>query len=710
MAGEKATGHRLDLPRSQETLRELDRNGVHLALLGRDCRVRWASPALVASRGSGLIGSHCHEALWRREMDCRACGIERVFETGEPHRFWVPSTRPGTVGPRHLVIQVKVSDDEMLEAIVDTGTPDQTFPDIMFRERVLLQGLRHVPVGVLLLDAAMRVVAANPAVLEMLQLGEDAIKGRQLEELLPPDSLPAQGAELGELLAAQSALEEREILLGQGRRRRVVLCSLAAVLGRNRAFAAAVAILTDISRERALNDALKRKVGELTLVQEISQVLARTARLEQVLRVVLAAVVHPGGLSLGTAALFLVEEREGVVRGRLARLRNADVRATGREALGLELESMALGPSSAADRVLETLVKRVEVRLDRSDHPLVAALQRNVPVLVEAGGDADAAEPRLTSIAGPGPVFLAPLLNQGRRLGVLLGAAGPGDPPLDEDRLSLAGLVAATGAGAIERSRLHDELAVRLEDLREAHARLRHLQGQLLREERLGALGDLAAEIVHQIRNPLSVVGGFARRLDRSLPDEDARKGDVAIVLEETQRMEAILERIRHDVRLARIPAKDAVDPEDLVRAAVARYQSLALDEQVLLRAAIEDELPAVQGSRDILLEVLDNLVRNALDAADQGGCVTVRALRLKDAVHLVVEDDGVGLSPEQLERVFEPFFTTKVGGTGLGLPLSRRLVAQCGGTLTADSRVGEGSRFRIVLPLYTGAGRDEEE
>jgi hypothetical protein len=688
----------------------LDGHGVHLAILDRHCVVRWASPALRASRGADLIGGHCHEGLWRRRLDCKACDVARVIETGEPHRFWVPATRPGALGPRHLVVQVPLANEEVLEAIIDTGAPDETFPDFVFRERVLLHGLRYVPVGVLLLDDTMRVVAANPAVLEMLGLGEETIKGRTIDELLPAGSFPARGKRLAELLTRKSVFGDREIRIGHGANRRVVLASLAAVMGRNHTFSAAVAILTDITRERALNEALARKVGELTLLQEIGQVLARTVRLEQVLRVILAAIVHPAGLGMGTAALFLVDEAEGRLKGRLARLRPNDPRRASVDVLGLELETLAFSETSAADRVLATLVGRVNVDLGRREHPLVMALHRDKPVLIRAGGEEDVADPRLTSIVGAGPLFLAALQSQGKRLGVLLGAAGPGAPPLDEDRLALAGTVANAAAGAIARSRLHDELENRLSDLREAHGRLRHLQGELLKEERLSTLGELAAEIVHQIRNPLAVVGGFSKRLLDSIDGDDPRQADVRILVEESQRMQGILERIRQDVRLSRVPSKGHVDPHELVGAALSRYHELALEHSVQLTADVDSELPTVQGNREILLEVLDNLLRNAFDAVESGGRVRLSARQFREAVHIVVEDDGIGLTNEQLERVFEPSYTTKVGGTGLGLPLSRRLVAQCGGTLTADGRPGEGARFRIVLKVLQADIADDPE
>ncbi|MCU0253777.1 MAG: ATP-binding protein, partial [Acidobacteria bacterium] len=353
--------------------------------------------------------------------------------------------------------------------------------------------------------------------------------------------------------------------------------------------------------------------------------------------------------------------------------------------------------------------RRLAVPLGQTAHPLVLALAGGAPVQIYPAGALEAAEPALGPLLERCPVVLAPLIDQGKHLGVLLGAVVPEAGIPDEDELALAAMIASTAAGAVERARLHDELSDRLEELREASARVRNLQVQVLKAERLSAIGELAAEIVHQIRNPLSVVGGFARRLARHFPADDPRSEDVQIVLDETRRMEAILERIRQDVRLARAPAGRSLDPGDLVRAVVARYRDLALERRVRLSARVEPDLPAVVGDRDTMLEVLDNLLSNAFDAVGEGGKVTVRAQRLKEAVHLVVEDNGQGIAPDRLEKIFEPFFTTKVGGTGLGLPLSKRLVAQCGGTLSADSRPGEGARFRIVLRPHDHPGAAPE-
>ncbi|MDQ7088838.1 MAG: PAS domain-containing sensor histidine kinase [Acidobacteriota bacterium] len=682
---------------------------MHFALLDPEGRIRWLSPGLERSRGSGLIGQDCHESLFRRESDCFDCRRQEVLATGKAHQCWIPERRPGRFGRRQMLVQMRTPSGQLLEVVIDAGPAESLFSDEIFRERVLAEGLRHVSAGVLLLDAAMRVVNANPAAVRLLGEGLERLRGRALGELLPEGCLPAGGERLAAILVSRGGLEVDEVRLDSGSGQALVRLSLAVVPAPGGVAEAAVAILTDITRERRVSLALQRKLGEISILREIDHVLSRTARLDQVLRVILAAVVHPRGLALARGALFLCEgDEKEVLRGRLVRSSPASGGGVGEGHLAQQLEDLAFAEPSGEDRRMELEIRDLAVPLGETADVLSSALESPASILVHGRGEGGAE--MLCRLLGSDQVVLAPLVTQGRRLGVLAGAVAPGGPAPEDDLLTFAGVIAAAAAGAIERARLHDELARRLSDLHEAHTRLRHLQGQLLQAEHMSALGELAAEIVHQIRNPLAVVGGFARRLERNVGEDDPRREDVRILVEETARMEAILERVRQEVRVARGDPRETVLPEELLAAAMKRYEGLARAQGIDLEVSVENGLPRIRGGRDVLLEVLDNLLRNAFDAVSGGGTVRVEALRLRGAVHLVVEDDGPGLSAEQAEKIFEPFYTTKEQGTGLGLALSRRLVRQCGGSLSVDGRPGRGARFRIVLPLARAPVPAEEE
>jgi len=244
----------------------------------------------------------------------------------------------------------------------------------------------------------------------------------------------------------------------------------------------------------------------------------------------------------------------------------------------------------------------------------------------------------------------------------------------------------------VERvERFNEELAAQVAATR---AELEEVQDELLRKERLSVLGELTAGLAHEIRNPLQIIRGTAELARRSSPDE---RGALDDVIEEVTRLELLVRELlayARPVELHREPvalrglAEQAA--EELER--VSRYAAIEL--------AIPPELE-VDADETLLRRVLVNLLSNAIEALhDGGGTVRVMGARLPDGgVELIVEDDGVGIAPEDRERIFEPFFSRKEAGVGMGLPISRRIVEQHGGSLELPPRPGGGTRVRLVLP-----------
>ncbi len=239
-----------------------------------------------------------------------------------------------------------------------------------------------------------------------------------------------------------------------------------------------------------------------------------------------------------------------------------------------------------------------------------------------------------------------------------------------------------------EVARLHDEL----------HEKNRELQ----RRERLAALGEMAAGLAHEIRNPLGGIGLYASVLEKDLADRP-RERDVA------RRISAgvgNLERIVRDIlafagdadpKLADVRLDGVLDAVlgHAAPAARARMVNLAVDSDL---GELTVRCDAGQIERALL-----NLVLNAIDAVDDGGHVRVRASRRPNelgSVAIVVEDDGAGIAAEHLHRIFNPFFTTKDHGTGLGLAIVHRIAEAHGGSITARNRSEGGASFVLSLPL----------
>jgi len=227
-------------------------------------------------------------------------------------------------------------------------------------------------------------------------------------------------------------------------------------------------------------------------------------------------------------------------------------------------------------------------------------------------------------------------------------------------------------------------------------------RARLAQAERIAAWREVARRLAHEIKNPLTPIAMSVETLrdalERRRPDfpEIFEEGTRAIS-DEVRRLKKIVDEFS---RFARLPApeKAPVAPEELVAATLALFP--AAPPGVTLTREVAPELPPVLADRDQVLQVLLNLVRNALDAlGEKGGALAVSAARAPEGVAFTVRDGGAGIAPDDLERVFEPYFTTKEGGTGLGLAIARRIAEEHGGTLEATSRPGEGAAFTLVLP-----------
>lgn len=242
--------------------------------------------------------------------------------------------------------------------------------------------------------------------------------------------------------------------------------------------------------------------------------------------------------------------------------------------------------------------------------------------------------------------------------------------------------------------------------IRRHERRLAQMRQAMVRNERLAVVGQIAAGFAHEVGNPLASISSVIQLLQR----EDLPKGQaerLALVIKEIDRIDGIVRRL---VDFSR-PSPTSVEDVDVAGALdeaveIARYDPRARSVRFERRYAVG--LPPVRAVREYLIQVFLNIIFNAMDAMAEGGVLTL-VLRLEDD-RLIVEfkDTGVGIEPEKIREIFEPFFTTKSQGrgSGLGLAVSRHLVAQHNGRITLDSRLGEGTRVRVTLPSRDSNGR----
>jgi nitrogen fixation/metabolism regulation signal transduction histidine kinase len=233
-------------------------------------------------------------------------------------------------------------------------------------------------------------------------------------------------------------------------------------------------------------------------------------------------------------------------------------------------------------------------------------------------------------------------------------------------------------------------------------ADLAQSRARLAAAERIAAWREVARRLAHEVKNPLTPIAMSVETLRDALargrPDfEEIFEEGAQAIGEEVRRLKRIVDEF---TRFARLPAPEPADvaPEELVQAVLALYPTPPAG--VAISRAVEPGLPAVRADRDQVLQVLLNLVQNALEAMPGGGTVAISARRDGAAVAFSVTDSGPGIAPDHLPRLFEPYFTTKAGGTGLGLAIAQRIAEEHGGRLDAESPPGEGATFTLRVPV----------
>jgi signal transduction histidine kinase len=262
----------------------------------------------------------------------------------------------------------------------------------------------------------------------------------------------------------------------------------------------------------------------------------------------------------------------------------------------------------------------------------------------------------------------------------------------------------ATG-GALEA---YEEAMGRLRDRGEAmtqrhEAETRRMEERIREQDAMARAGELTAGIVHEVRNGLGTIVGYARLLER----ERGARGDEAAsgaraILDECGTLEIVVRRFTDFVKLERLQLGET-DLARLAARVVAREQRGR--DEVSARLVGLDAPLVVRADEELLERALENLVRNAVEAAAAGGGhVEVAGLRANGSVLLRVEDDGPGFAPDHPGEI-RPFYTTRPGGLGLGLPLARKIVLLHGGDLTLEQRSPRGARVIVRLPKDGPAG-----
>lgn len=242
---------------------------------------------------------------------------------------------------------------------------------------------------------------------------------------------------------------------------------------------------------------------------------------------------------------------------------------------------------------------------------------------------------------------------------------------------------------------------------------IKELREKIISMEKMAALGEVAAKVAHEIRNPLLAIGGFAKRLNKEVEEENLKEY-TKIISDEVRRLERILNDILSFVKPIYVK-KEPFSLSNLIAEIKKFIENSIKETNNELIIQVEKDFSMI-GNYDKIKEVFLNLLTNANEAT-QNGKIIIRIKEVEETLNekfrekyflVEVEDTGCGIPKENLKRIFDPFYTTKINGTGLGLSIVRRIVNEHNGIINVESEVGKGTIFKIYLPFYKGGTNNE--
>ena len=430
----------------------------------------------------------------------------------------------------------------------------------------------------------------------------------------------------------------------------------------------------------------------LRSLYEISGAMMTTVKRDELLAIIINALTHRLGLGFDRALIFLLDEDEKhLIATAVSPMTEKD------KIEEFETLSQALDYKGAVSSIQTKQFEDVNTRqlpLSDTESLLIRTVRTREARIVT---DADDKEWSAVKIYGFGkqPFSAVPMLAKGKVVGVLIvDRAFTREKITSEDQRNLSMLANQAGL-AIENARLYEYIEMVNQELSQAQARL-------LEVEKLAALGEIAAGMAHEIRNPLVSIGGFTRRILKKVDESSPIKPYIEVIIDEVTRLEKTL----HDILDFARDEESNYSKHDLNAVTEEALYLLRRDleeSKIKVEKDYMDSLPPVYVDKRQLRHLFFNLFLNARQAMEEGGTLSVKTFMTEvDDMPFVaceISDTGPGIPPEILPNIFNPFFTTKDSGAGLGLSIVHKIISRHSGVIDVIDKKGRGASFIVKLP-----------
>lgn len=450
---------------------------------------------------------------------------------------------------------------------------------------------------------------------------------------------------------------------------------------------------------------LIRRSRLMNLLGEVSKIIARLDKEEDIILAILTVITAKQGLGFNRAFVFLRGSEFDVLQGKYA-----------------------LGPSSPEEAIsiwkvlerddtasLEKLVTKGQKLHYLKNSPLTRITRRlSIPIEDPAGVIIQGVrevrfvkhdelksetEMHIASSLGLENFCVCPIATTEDSLGLIIVDNIFTGKEIDAEDAHLLELIASHATTSLRAAQLKESLNRNVESLKGTYRKLKANEERMMKAERLAISGELTSSVIHEIKNPLVAIGGFARNLYHSGEVTGETQDKLAIIMNEALRLEKYLEKLHTKVSKLKLEEGEI---NQILEDNCQLLQNDFEERKITLLKSFAPDLPICLYDVVKIHEVFLNILQNSLEAVKEGGEVRIRTWADTDSVYVEIKDDGKGIPQNQISRIFTPFFTTKEYGSGLGLAFAHRIVKDHGGNIAVSSTEGAGTTFVVSVPTAT--------
>jgi signal transduction histidine kinase len=448
-----------------------------------------------------------------------------------------------------------------------------------------------------------------------------------------------------------------------------------------------------------------RRSKLMNLLGEVSKIIARLDKEEDIILAILTIITARQGLGFNRAFVFLRGPEFNLIRGKYAlgpsspdeanniwRILEKDDTASLEKLVskGQKLHYLRNSP-------LTTITKGLTLPTTDSESFIVKSMHE--VRFLKAQELVSETDREVANALGLEDFCLCPIATVEDNLGFLIVDNIFTGKEISAEDAHLLEMVVSHATTSLRAAQLKESLKKNVDSLKATYRKLRANEERMMKAERLAISGELTSSVLHEIKNPLVAIGGFARKLIGSAHIMGSDREKIEIIMNEALRLERYLDTLQSEVGRLSIENSDI---NQVLENNCNLLQGDLQERNITIQKSLAPDIPNCAIDIVKIHEVFLNIIQNSIEAIGRDGLIRIETIQDIDKVKITIYDNGVGISSDDIGRIFTPFFTTKEQGSGLGLAFAHRIIKDHGGNISVKSSEGEGTAFLITLPVAT--------